>query len=94
MLVDFWTFGCYNCINTLPALKSYDAKFRNQRFTIVGVETPEYDSEKKPANLQRSIAKHGIKRPIVTDYDGETWRAFATHLTKRESEVLQIIVKA
>jgi thiol-disulfide isomerase/thioredoxin len=76
VLVDFWTFGCYNCINTLPALKSYDAKFRDQGFTIVGVETPEFDGEKNPSNLQRSIAKHGIKYPIVTDYDGETWRAY------------------
>ncbi len=76
VLVDFWTYSCYNCINTLPALKSYYNKYREQGFTIVGVETPEYDSEKVPANLQRSVAKHGIKYPVVTDYNGDTWRAY------------------
>jgi thiol-disulfide isomerase/thioredoxin len=25
VLVDFWTFGCYNCRNTLPTLKKFDA---------------------------------------------------------------------
>lgn len=76
VLVDFWTYGCYNCINTLPALKSYYSKYRDQGFTIVGVETPEFDSEKIPANLQGSMNKHGIKYPVVTDYNAETWRAY------------------
>ncbi len=76
VLVDFWTYGCYNCVNTLPALKSYYSKYREQGFTIVGVETPETDSEKTPANLQRAVARHGIKYPVVTDYDADTWRAY------------------
>ena len=25
VLVDFWTFGCYNCRNTLPSLKRFDS---------------------------------------------------------------------
>ena len=28
--IEFWTFGCYNCINTLPAVKGYDKKFRDK----------------------------------------------------------------
>ena len=77
VLVDFWTYSCYNCINTLPALKSYDAKYRDKGFTIVGVETPEFDSEKVPANLKRALAKHGINYPVVTDYNADTWRAYS-----------------
>ncbi len=76
VLVDFWTYGCYNCINTLPALKSYDAKYRDKGFSIVGVETPEFDSEKVPANLKRALAKHGITYPVITDYNADTWRAY------------------
>jgi peptide-methionine (R)-S-oxide reductase len=76
VLVDFWTYGCYNCINTLPALKSYYAKYRDKGFTIVGVETPEFDSEKVPANLKRALAKHDITYPVITDYNADTWRAF------------------
>src|SRR6266850_7193387 len=24
VLIEFWTFGCYNCRNTLPSVKSWD----------------------------------------------------------------------
>ncbi len=43
VLVDFWTFGCYNCRNTLPTLKKFDAAYREKGLTIVGVHTPESD---------------------------------------------------
>ncbi|MBA2621760.1 MAG: redoxin domain-containing protein, partial [Acidobacteria bacterium] len=37
VLVDFWTFGCYNCRNTLPTLKKFNTAYRDKGLTIVGV---------------------------------------------------------
>ena len=76
VLVDFWTFGCYNCRNTLPALKKFDAAYRDKGLSIVGVHTPESDYEKKLDKIQDAVKTNGIKYPVVTDTDGETWRAF------------------
>jgi peptide-methionine (R)-S-oxide reductase len=76
VLVDFWTFGCYNCRNTLPTLKRFDASYRDKGLTIVGVHTPESDYEKKLDKIQDAVKRNGIKYPVVTDTDGETWRAF------------------
>jgi len=76
VLVDFWTFGCYNCRNTLPALKSLDARYREQGLTIVGVHSPEFDEEKKLENVQREVAELQIRYPVVTDTDYATWRAY------------------
>ena len=76
VLVDFWTYGCYNCVNTLPSLKRLDAKCRASGLTIVGVETPESESEKEITNLRRAVARHEIKYPVVTDYKSKSWEAF------------------
>ena len=78
VLVDFWTFGCYNCRNTLPTLKRFDANYRDQGLTIIGVQTPETESEKPIANVRREVRSLGIKYPVVTDNDGATWRAYDT----------------
>jgi thiol-disulfide isomerase/thioredoxin len=78
VLVDFWTFGCYNCRNTLPALKSWDELYRNQGLTIIGVHTPEFDREKDIDNVREQVRELGLRYPVVTDNDGETWRAFKT----------------
>jgi thiol-disulfide isomerase/thioredoxin len=76
VLVDFWTFGCYNCRNTLPALKSWDARYRGKGLTIVGVHSPEFDEEKNLDNLRREVASLGILYPVVTDNDYATWKAY------------------
>src|SRR5262249_49790406 len=41
VLLEFWTFACYNCQNTLPTIKMWDARYRDKGLTIIGVHTPE-----------------------------------------------------
>jgi len=76
VLVDFWTFGCYNCRNTLPTLKRFDDTYRARGLSIIGVHSPEFDREKKIDEVRREVASLGIKYPVVTDNDYDTWRAF------------------
>jgi peptide-methionine (R)-S-oxide reductase len=76
VLVDFWTFGCYNCRNTLPFLKRWHERYSDKGLTLVGVHSPEFDHEKKIENLRREVAALGIRYPVVTDNDYETWKAY------------------
>jgi thiol-disulfide isomerase/thioredoxin len=76
VLVEFWTYGCYNCRNTLPHVRNWDAKYRDQGLTIVGVHTPETDSEYLIDNVRREVTSLNIKFPVVTDNDYKTWRAY------------------
>jgi thiol-disulfide isomerase/thioredoxin len=76
VLIDFWTFACYNCRNTLPSLKKWDAQYRDKGLTIIGVHTPELDFERDIDQLRREVAGLGIKYPVVTDQDYSTWKAY------------------
>jgi len=76
VLVEFWTFGCYNCRNTLPSVKSWDATYRDKGLTIIGVHTPELDREKNIDNVRREVADLDIKYPVVTDNNYATWNAY------------------
>lgn len=76
VLVEFWTFGCYNCRNTLPWIKDWHARYREKGLTTVGVHSPEMDDEKILGNVQREVASLGIHYPVVTDNDYATWRAY------------------
>ena len=76
VLIEFWTFACYNCQNTLPAVKKWDAQYRDKGLTIIGVHTPELDYESNIDNLRREVANLGLKYPIVTDNDYSTWKAY------------------
>ncbi|HEY6246033.1 MAG TPA: redoxin domain-containing protein [Pyrinomonadaceae bacterium] len=76
VLVEFWTFGCYNCRNTLPFVNRWHERYSEKGLTIVGVHSPEFDNEKKIENVRRQVASLGIRFPVVTDNDYETWRAY------------------
>ena len=76
VLIEFWTFACYNCRNTLPSLKKWDAQYRDKGLTIIGVHTPELDFERDIDQLRREVAALGIKYPVITDQDYSTWKAY------------------
>ncbi len=76
VLVDFWTYTCINCIRTLPYLKAWDAAYRSDGLTIVGVETPEFAFEKDAANVRAAIGQFGLRYPVVQDNNMGTWNAY------------------
>jgi thiol-disulfide isomerase/thioredoxin len=76
VLIEFWTFGCYNCRNTLPYVKSWDDRYRDKGLTVIGVHSPEFDEERKVENLRREVTSLGIRYPVVTDNDYQTWSAY------------------
>ena len=76
VLVDFWTFECYNCLNALPHVKDLYAKYKDRGFVVVGVHTPEFARERVPENVKREVAKLGITYPVVIDNDNRIWNAF------------------
>ena len=76
VLIDFWTYTCINCLRTLPYLKSWDARYRDQGLTIVGVHTPEFAFERRQSNVADAIGRLGIRYPVVQDNGYGTWNAF------------------
>ncbi len=76
VLVDFWTYTCINCIRTLPYLKAWDAAYRRDGLTIVGVETPEFPFEKEASNVRDAIGQFGLRYPVVQDNRMGTWNAY------------------
>src|ERR1043165_4503949 len=56
VLLEFWTFGCYNCHNTLPYVKSWDDRYRDKGLTVIGVHSPEFDEERDVEHLRRAVS--------------------------------------
>jgi cytochrome c biogenesis protein CcdA/thiol-disulfide isomerase/thioredoxin len=76
VLVDFWTFACYNCLNALPHVKALEAKYRDKGLVVIGVHTPELARERVLENVRREVKRLGITYPVVVDNDYAIWNAF------------------
>lgn len=76
VLVEFWTFGCYNCRNVEPYVKDWHKKFRDQGFVVIGVHSPEFSYEKDVEKVKRYLRDHGIDYAVPIDNDFATWNRY------------------
>ncbi|MEJ2228225.1 MAG: cytochrome c biogenesis protein DipZ [Alphaproteobacteria bacterium] len=76
VLIDFWTYSCINCIRTLPYIKSWHEKYKDQGLVIIGVHAPEFPFEGNPDNVAAAIKKFAIPYPVAMDNNFATWRNY------------------
>jgi thiol-disulfide isomerase/thioredoxin len=76
VLVEFWTFGCYNCQNVEPYVKQWHQKYSGQGLVIVGVHAPEFGYERVLRNVKEYVRKHGIQYAVAIDNDFAIWKRY------------------
>ncbi|HZY59754.1 MAG TPA: redoxin family protein, partial [Candidatus Binataceae bacterium] len=72
-----WTYTCINWLHTLPYVRAWDEKYRNQGLVVIGVHAPEFAFERIANNVRRAVKDMRIDYPIAVDNDHVIWRAFA-----------------
>ena len=75
VLLDFWTYGCINCIHIIPDLKRLEAKYARE-LVVIGVHSAKFDNEKETENLRRIILRYEIEHPVVNDAHFAIWQAY------------------
>jgi DNA-binding beta-propeller fold protein YncE len=76
VLLDFWTYGCINCIHIIPDLKRLEAKYANQ-LVVIGVHSAKFENEKETENIRRIILRYEIEHPVYNDAEFKVWESYA-----------------
>jgi cytochrome c biogenesis protein CcdA/thiol-disulfide isomerase/thioredoxin len=76
VLVDFWTYSCINCLRSIPYVRAWAEKYKDQGLVVIGVHAPEFAFEKNIYNVNQAVAKLKIGYPVAVDNDYAIWRAF------------------
>lgn len=76
VVLQFWTFGCINCKNTLPHLQELAERHDDDEFVVVGVHAPEFDYQKDPVAIQEAADHLGVTWPIALDTDRSNFRSW------------------
>jgi DNA-binding beta-propeller fold protein YncE len=72
VLLDFWTYGCINCIHIIPDLKRLEAEFPDD-LVVVGVHSAKFANEGDTDNIREIIQRYDIRHPVVNDVNFEVW---------------------
>ncbi len=75
VVVDLWAFGCVNCVNTIPWVKSIHARYKDRGVVVLGVHTPEFGFERKRESFLAELKKHDIRWPQLMDNESAYWDA-------------------
>jgi DNA-binding beta-propeller fold protein YncE len=73
VLLDFWTYGCINCIHIIPDLKRLEAEYADE-LVVIGVHSAKFANEGDTENIRDIIRRYGLEHPVVNDSDFAVWR--------------------
>jgi len=75
VLLDFWTYGCINCIHIIPDLKKLEHKYANQ-LVVIGVHSAKFENEKDTENIRRIILRYELEHPVYNDAEFKVWQSY------------------
>ena len=75
VLLEFWTYGCINCLHQLPGLKRIAAAHA-EHLVVIGIHSPKFPNERSTENLRQVLARHEITHPVANDADFLIWREY------------------
>jgi len=79
VLVEFLTYTCINWLRTMPYVRAWTTKYREQGLVVIGVHTPEFSFERDIENVRMAVNAMAIDFPVAVDSDHAVWRAFDNH---------------
>ena len=77
VLIDVWTYGCWNCYRSFPWLRALEADLADRPFRVIGIHTPEFAHERDPERVAAKIHEFRLHHPVMLDNDMAYWRALS-----------------
>ena len=75
VLLDFWTYGCINCIHVIPDLKRLEAEYPDE-LVVIGVHSAKFDHEGETENIRQVVQRYEVDHPVVNDRDFAIWQSW------------------
>ena len=75
VLLDFWTYGCINCMHVIGDLKTLEERFAAE-LVVIGVHSPKFTNERSSENLKRILVRYEIEHPVANDANHHIWKRY------------------
>jgi thiol-disulfide isomerase/thioredoxin len=75
VVLDFWTYGCINCIHVIPDLQALEQKY-GDALVVIGVHSAKFVNESQTENIRQVSERYGRTHPVVNDSSFVIWKAY------------------
>lgn len=76
VLVEFFDFCRPNSLRTLPYMKAWAERYREDGLRVIGIHTAGFAPSSDPAAVVAAVARLGIEYPVVIDTEMEIWQEY------------------
>ncbi len=76
VMVEFWTFGCWNCRNIEPYVKEWHQKYAKDGLVVIAVHSPEFSHEKEIDKVKNYVKENHIAYAVPIDNEFLNWRRY------------------
>ncbi len=76
VMVEFWTFGCWNCRNIEPHVKEWHKKYAKDGLVVIAVHSPEFSYEKEIDKVKAYVKENNIPYAVPIDNEFRNWRQY------------------
>ena len=77
VILDFWTYGCINCIHMIPTLMKLEAKYPDE-LVVIGVHSAKFVGEGQTENLRQIVQRYDLHHPVINDDEFEVWSLYGS----------------
>ena len=75
VILDFWTYGCINCLHIIPVLEQVEQKFAEE-VVVIGVHSAKFDTEGQTENLRQIVQRYEVHHPVINDNNFQVWNSW------------------
>jgi thiol-disulfide isomerase/thioredoxin len=75
VLLDFWTYGCANCMHVIPDLERLEQKYADS-LVVIGVHSAKFENEGRTSQIRKVVQRYELKHPVVNDKAMQIWDAY------------------
>src|SRR5512134_146705 len=75
VLLDFWTYGCINCIHMIPVLEQLESQY-GDALAVIGVHSAKFANEGQTDNIRQIVERYGLAHPVINDHEFVVWNAY------------------
>ena len=75
VILDFWTYGCINCLHIIPILEQVEQKYAEE-VVVIGVHSAKFETEGQTENLRQVVQRYEVHHPVINDNNFEVWNSY------------------
>lgn len=75
VILDFWTYGCINCLHIIPILEQVEQKYAEE-VVVIGVHSAKFENEGQTENLRQIVQRYEVHHPVINDNRFAVWNSY------------------